>query len=494
MAVVMASSTRSADDLIRYALEPKKDQRGERYVMASGTGGLLVSLAKEQMRDVRERWGKNKPGAHVQAYHVIQSFSAPEELDPTDPNDWMTAQDLGIALAEEVFAKRQVLVVTQRDGAGGCLHNHLVAASVETRTGASLNSAAVMHARLVATHEAVLERAGFEQPDALKQAFTDALDRRDRGEPSRLRRASSKDQRALIEATRHARWQAECATAKDGSTRRLEPFSLLVLKQRVDRALAARTTTDWATFVSNAEAAGVTVERVGDRSDVVSFGMKRRTPDETFRAPTASDRRRSATLGEDYGSAALEAQIARNAEAVTHAGRMTRLLLSEEDEREIEARMAPLWARFEQQRADYRDEPRARERQLEEDVTAIAGADAGSSEHLGVELRSGLPEPTAAGLRVEFEQLLHNTPPAPVSAGAEATSDELRPIIESTPDPGITQRASTPTDNMTVEPSPEAQRARSIADQRRHRLQALIIADQDSLGGESSDADHEVDL
>ncbi|WP_341955342.1 relaxase/mobilization nuclease domain-containing protein [Microbacterium sp. LWH13-1.2] len=244
MAVVMASSTRSADDLIRYVLEPKSDQRGERYVMASGTGGLLVSLARDQMRDVRERWGKNEPGAYVQAYHVIQSFSARDELDPADPSDWMTAQDLGIALAEEVFAGRQVLVVTQRDGAGGCLHNHLVASSVNTETGDSLNSSVVMHARLVETHEAVLEREGFHQPDDLRQAYTDALDRRDRGESSRLRRAPTKEQRALIEATRHAQWQALRATAESGTARRLEPFSLLVLKHRIDSAVTARSTTD----------------------------------------------------------------------------------------------------------------------------------------------------------------------------------------------------------------------------------------------------------
>ena len=63
MAVIMASPTRSSAALVNYVLAEKKDQQGERYVMASGVGGLLVSVADKQMRDRSEerRVGKECP-------------------------------------------------------------------------------------------------------------------------------------------------------------------------------------------------------------------------------------------------------------------------------------------------------------------------------------------------------------------------------------------------------------------------------------------------
>jgi Relaxase/Mobilisation nuclease domain len=487
MAVVMASSTRSADDLIRYVLEPKKDQRGERYVMASGTGGLLVSLARDQMRDVRERWGKNKPGAYVQAYHVIQSFSARDELDPADPSDWMTAQDLGIALAEEVFAGRQVLVVTQRDGAGGCLHNHLVASSVNTTTGDSLNSSVVMHARLVETHEAVLEREGFDQRDDLKQAYTDALDRRDRGEPSRLRRAATKEQRALVEATRHAQWLAERATAEPGTARRLEPFSLLVLKHRIDSAVTARSTTDWTTFVTNARTEGVIVERADESTDLVTFGMMRRKYDGAFRAPTASDRRRGATIGNDYTAAALERRIASRVDAMTQSARVMTSVLTAEDEREVEARMAIYWAELEGERATPVRERKAIDRPAKEVASATivdedlsdSPTDASTSDPQG---ESYWNDP-----RVELEHDPLESLPAPVSAGANDALDLSNPGIRMEVDSEAPQ--PTPTS-----PAPENRDADSIAEARRRRLRRQAMFDFDLQVGTSPRVERELEL
>ncbi|MEV7608523.1 relaxase/mobilization nuclease domain-containing protein [Microbacterium sp. NPDC089320] len=483
----MASSTRSADDLIRYVLEPKKDQRGERYVMASGTGGLLVSLAKDQMRDVREKWGKNQPGAYVQAYHVIQSFSSNDELDPDDPSDWMTAQDLGVALAEEVFAGRQVLVVTQRDGAGGCLHNHLVASSVNTTTGDSLNSSAVMHARLVETHETVLEREGFDQSDDLKQAYTDALDRRVLGEPSRLRRAATKEQRALIEATRHAQWQAERATAEPGSALRLEPFSLLVLKHRIDTAVTARSTTDWVTFVTNAQTEGVIVERA-EEVDLVSFGMMRRMHDGSFRAPTASDRRRGSTIGEGYTATALEQRIASQLDAIARSARTMTSVLTAEDEREVEARMAIYWAEFENERAKPFRARRSFEQQPPADIPSAATIDADPSDSPIVAPTSDLQrERDLDDLRMELEGTSLKSLPAPASAGASDTFNQSNPGTEI----GIDHEApqSTPTS-----PAPENRDANSIAEARRRRPRRQAMLDFDMHDDPSPRIEGELEL
>lgn len=310
MPVVVASSTRSADALISYALEDKPDQQGERYVMASGVGGMLVSVAKQQMRDVRKKWGKDKPGAFVQAYHVIQSF-AKDELDPADPDSWMIAQKLGCALAEERFRGRQVLVVTQRDGRTGCVHNHLVANSIETRTGRSLDSSVVTHARLVEAHERVLEKHGFEQRADLKQAFSDATERYERGEPSGLRRAGTTSNSELREFQQHILWETECDIADElGLPRNKQPFSLTVLKGRIELTLVDPSVVDWGSFVEVGQSHGVRIEQRGKKGRGISYAMMRVEPDGMLAEPAPSDRRRCTTLGRAFEMDAVEAAFA----------------------------------------------------------------------------------------------------------------------------------------------------------------------------------------
>lgn len=337
MPVVVASSTRSADALISYALDDKPGQQGERYVMASGVGGLLVSVAKQQMRDVRKKWGKDKPGAFVQAYHVIQSF-AKDELDPEDPDSWMTAQQLGIALAEDRFPGRQVLVVTQRDGSTGCVHNHLVANSIATTTGRSLNSSIVTHARLVEAHEEVLEGQGFAQRADLKQAFSDASERFERGEPSGLRRAGSTSNSELREFHRHIIWESEYELADEfGGPREKQPFSLTVLKHDIERTLADPAVVDWDSLVEVGRSCGVQIEKRGKKGRGISYGMLREEPDGSFAEPKASDRRRCTTLGAEFEMDAIEAAFARNREisAATHQQAQNQQLLTATDRMRI---------------------------------------------------------------------------------------------------------------------------------------------------------------
>ena len=315
MPVVVASASRSADALISYALDDKADQKGERYVMASGVGGLLVSVAKHQMRDVRKKWGKAKPGAFVQAYHVIESF-AQDELDPDDPNSWMTAQRLGRALAEDRFPGRHALVVTQRDGKAGCLHNHVVVNSVETKTGKSLNSSTVMHARLVEAHERVLEAEGFVQRADLKQAFSDATDRRERGEPSGLRRADTRERSELREFQRHIIWETDCVIADEfGGAHNPEPFSATELKGRITNALDDPTAIDWDSFVDAGSRHGVLVQQRGKKGRGISYGMMREQPDGTLAQPSTSDRRRCSSLGAAFEMDDVDKTLARNSAA-----------------------------------------------------------------------------------------------------------------------------------------------------------------------------------
>ena len=312
MAVVMASASRSAHKLISYALDDKADQQGERYVMASSVGGLLVSVAKQQMRDVRKKWGKDKPGAFVQAYHVIQSFGK-DELDPEEPDSWMTAQRLGRALAEDRFPGRHVLIVTQRDGKTGCVHNHLVVNSIETKTGRSLDSSVVMHSRLVEAHERVLEAEGFEQRADLKQAFSDATDRRERGQPSGLRRADSTQQSELREFQRYILWEVENEVADEfGAAHKPEPFSATALKSSIERTLADPTSADWASFVEAGRRHRVHIEQRGKKGRGISYGMLREQPDGTVAEPSTSDRRRCSSLGTGSEMNAVEQALIRN--------------------------------------------------------------------------------------------------------------------------------------------------------------------------------------
>lgn len=321
MPVVVAGRTRSADALINYALEDKPDQQGERYVMASGTGGLLVSVAKQQMRDVRKKWGKDKPGAFVQAYHVIQSF-AQDEIYPESPDSWMLAQRLGQALAEARFPGRQVLVVTQRDGTSGCVHNHLIANAVDTKTGRSLDSSAVTHARLVEIHERVLKEQHFEQRADLRQAFSDATERRERGEPSGLRRAGSSSNSELREFQRHIIWETECDLADEfGVPRNKQPFSLSVLKHSIEPSLADPAAVDWDSFVAIGETRGVEITKRGKKGRGISYGMLREEPDGTLAIAAPSDRRRCTTLGSAFEMDAVEGALASNAAA--RSGRLS---------------------------------------------------------------------------------------------------------------------------------------------------------------------------
>jgi hypothetical protein len=312
MAVIVVSPTRSSAALNNYVLNDKKDQQGERYVMASGHGGLLVSVAEKQMRDVRKKYNKDKPGAFVQAYHVIQSFGK-DELDPDDPDSWLTAQRLGRAFAEDRFPERQVLVVTQRDGKTGCVHNHIVVNSVDSKTGKSLNSSIVMHARLVQEHDRVLAEQGFEQRADIKQTASDAKERFERGEPSRMRRKGETETRELREFQRHILWETECDIADEfGEANKPEPFSLTVLKSYIARALSDPDSTDWVSLVQAGRKHGVDIQQRGKKGRGISYGMLREQPDGTHAEPSPSDKRRCSSLGVEFEMDAVERALADN--------------------------------------------------------------------------------------------------------------------------------------------------------------------------------------
>ena len=321
MAVILSSSTRSSRALIEYLTTEQPDQRGERYVMASGVGGLMVSTAEQQMRAVRQRWGKDetvqrqRPDGstvlqpqYLQAYHLIQSFDL-DELDPDDPEAWLRAQRLARAFVEDQFPGRQALIVTQRDGRTGCLHNHIALNSIETSTGRSLNSSLVTHSRLVQEHDRVLHQEGLVQREDLQQAASDSRERYQRGESARVRGRGENQRREQYEYTRYMQWESRqnsLASAGIDAVAEPEPFSVAVLKHRIEQAMHDPSAVDWNTFVAAGAAQGVEIAPHREKGQQITYGMYRQQPGGTVADPGPKQRRLCTTLGPEFGLEAVQ--------------------------------------------------------------------------------------------------------------------------------------------------------------------------------------------
>lgn len=320
-AVVLASPSRTSAALHAYVSTEKKGQKkGDRFVAQSGLNGCIPEFAERQFRDNRKRFNKNgtrkkvvrhahgetevTEGQFVQAYHVIQSFARDGEgaLDPSNPDDWEKAHELGRALAREVAGKaRLATVTTQIDGKTGCLHNHIVIDSVEKTTGRSFDSANVKHTVLAKAHDELLASLGYEQRNTLGKG-------REVVEKSELR--------ALA---KHQAWEASRvpgeAFAED------EPFSVAVLKSRVREALDDGTFTTFDEFAEVAGQLGVQADERGQKHRGITYTMLREKEPlgDDWRDTAPGDRRRASRLGADFMMAAVEAAIARNLEAQKQA-------------------------------------------------------------------------------------------------------------------------------------------------------------------------------
>lgn len=131
MAVTSISATTSSSRLCNYVLNgAAHDGSGDRrYVFASGLGCFAPMAAKAFAitRAVRSQQSITR-----QAYSVVQSFSR-EEFDMDDLASAERVHELGMELARRTFPGHQVLVVTQRDGKSGLLHNHIVVSNISDR-------------------------------------------------------------------------------------------------------------------------------------------------------------------------------------------------------------------------------------------------------------------------------------------------------------------------------------------------------------------------
>ncbi len=136
MATTKISTSYDANAAIRYVLEEDSHKDGMDRVLAASGHNCNPYQASYKFRETRKAFNKND-GKHAQAYRLIQSFGK-DELSADNEEDIERANKIGKELAEKLYPKHEAIVVTQADGEGGMLHNHIVVNAVGFIDGKSL--------------------------------------------------------------------------------------------------------------------------------------------------------------------------------------------------------------------------------------------------------------------------------------------------------------------------------------------------------------------
>lgn len=96
------------------------------YLLRNGRGAMVTNPFANPADFVQDALRRTSvAGRVVQGISLVQSFS-PEELSLDDPDSVGTCHLAGEELARTMYPGCDVLIVTHTDGAGGCLHNHLL--------------------------------------------------------------------------------------------------------------------------------------------------------------------------------------------------------------------------------------------------------------------------------------------------------------------------------------------------------------------------------
>lgn len=304
MAYTSMTSTRNGSGAIRYVLTDQKRNKdaGTSRVLVANGYNLDVDNALEQMEQTRLRFGK-QGGRFVESYRAIQSFGT-NELDPKNPEHAILANEIGMALAAEMFPGREVLVVTQNDGEGGKLHNHLIANAVSFVDGKSLAGADTGWRKLSRESDKVIETMlGVTEPA-----------------PKEKRRLTRKEKR-LRDAGEFL-WKDE-------------------LCERIETALAVRTVVSRESFADEMAAMGVDVR----------FGGKKGKPSYSF-VDSKGDAQhlRGSRLGDGYGGDAIDAAALLNQKAAAERTKQEKERLDKE-KREVAAAKAAVMLEKHRERA-----------------------------------------------------------------------------------------------------------------------------------------------
>jgi len=266
MAYTRVTNTRDGQSAISYAFDEPTHKEGlERVLLASGSN-LDPKFATQQMKATWENFGK-ADGDTVQMYRIIQSFGF-DELNPNNLEDVENANAMGLALASELYPDKQSLIVTQADGEGGKLHNHILVNSVGFVDGKSLRGNRKEWKAISAKSDEIIQRYGLE--------------------PIRQ------------EGTRNRRTMAERKLAGKG-----EYVWKDDLKERITQTLGDTTVISRDAFI----------ERMRDESDV---DVRFRGKGVSYAFLDDNEKKRiirSGRLGEDFGREELDGQFNRNNES-----------------------------------------------------------------------------------------------------------------------------------------------------------------------------------
>lgn len=142
MPYVRIDPAKSPYGMLNY-LDDDKGHNGnkDRNVMISYVNMDPEIPYKKQFREV---WNNEKSTVKRHAYVIIQSFSK-NELDPSDPQSYLTANLAGNQLAYEFGKGRQAVVFTQIDGQSGLVHNHIFINNVHPYTHECFQSTDIVH-------------------------------------------------------------------------------------------------------------------------------------------------------------------------------------------------------------------------------------------------------------------------------------------------------------------------------------------------------------
>jgi hypothetical protein len=144
MATIRVTRARNGAAAFDYAAKKTKahtkDPDGviDRRVLVVSAVNTTPKYAKQDMQAVwsaKQTQKKNQ----VEVYRITQSFG-PKELDYHNKGDWKTANEIGNKFAEQLYPDKQVIVVTQADGEGHKLHNHILVNSVGFADGKALRA------------------------------------------------------------------------------------------------------------------------------------------------------------------------------------------------------------------------------------------------------------------------------------------------------------------------------------------------------------------
>ena len=123
MAYSRVNRTQSGMAAIEYVLQEIGHNGSEKRNEIVTAINMCSNIPYHQQME--KYWIRARVNHKMQIIRVIQSFSK-KEFDPENPGDILKANLVGQEFARKHYPGRQILVCTQTDGKGSCVHNHIL--------------------------------------------------------------------------------------------------------------------------------------------------------------------------------------------------------------------------------------------------------------------------------------------------------------------------------------------------------------------------------